>query len=134
MSGFSHLALQQSLYQTLTGDATLTALASGVFDRPPQSGAFPYVTLGDAAIKDRSTKTTTGSEQIVMLHVWSRDGGRKEAATIMDRIYVLLHQANLTVTGQTLVMIRFTASSLTQENDGVTYNGAMQFRALLDAS
>lgn len=134
MSGFSHLSLQQSIYQALTGDATLIGLVAGVFDRPPQGGAFPYITLGESAITDRSTKATTGTDHLVTLHIWSREGGRTETATIMERIYVLLHHAALTVSGQTCILSRFAASKLLLEEDGFTYHGSMQFQILLEAN
>jgi hypothetical protein len=73
-------------------------------------------------------------EQNVALHVWSRQGGRAEAASIMTRIHTLLHEAPLTVTGQTLVSIRFNGSNITLENDGWTYQGIMKFQAFLQAS
>ena len=52
----------------------------------------------------------------------------------MERLHALLHQASLSVTGQALVLMRFTGSAITLENDGWTYHGTMQFRALLQAS
>jgi len=134
MANFSHYPLQKSIYQTLTNDSTLMGLVVGVFNRPPQGTDFPYVTLGESAGSDWSTKTTTGMEQNVTLHVWSREGGRAEAASIMQRLYTLLHQVNLSVTGQTLVSIRFAASAILLENDGWTYQGVMKFQAFLEAS
>jgi len=134
MSNFSHYALQQSIYQTLMGDTTLMGMLTGVFDRPPQGTAYPYITLGESTITDWSSKTTNGTQQIVMLHIWSREGGRTETATVMNRVYQLLHQANLTVTGQTLVLIRFASSHIGLEDDGWTYQGVMQFKALLQSN
>ena len=134
MANFSHAPLQQAIYQRLTGDSALMALVSGVFDRPPEGTPFPYVTLGESMGSDWSTKTTTGMEHHLSLHIWSREGGRKEAATIMERLHTLLHQTNLSVSGQTLVMIRFTASAIALEDDGWTYHGRMDFHALLQAN
>jgi hypothetical protein len=134
MPTFSHYPLQQSIYQTFTNDSTLMGLVVGVFDRPVQGTAFPYITLGESAGSDWSTKTTSGMQQVVSLRIWSREGGRAEAATIMQRIHTLLHQAPLTVTGQTLVSIRFIGSDITLGGDGWTYQGAMTFRALLQAN
>lgn len=134
MSGFSHLPLQQSIYAKLTGDSTLMGLIEGVFDRPPQGGNFPYITLGESLITDRSTKATTGTEHLVTLHVWSREGGRTETAIIMERVYVLLHHATLVVTGQIFILSRFASSKLLLEEDGFTYHGSMQFQILLEAN
>ncbi|MDE3017264.1 MAG: DUF3168 domain-containing protein [Pseudomonadota bacterium] len=134
MANFSHLPLQEAVYAALTGDATLMALVSGVFDRPPEGTAFPYVTLGESTGSDWSSAATVGMEHHFTLHVWSREGGRKQSASIMERLHTLLHQANLSITGQTLVMMVFSASEIVLENDGWTYHGKMQFHALLQAN
>ena len=134
MANFSHYPLQQAVYGALTGDSTLMTLITGVFDRPPQGTAFPYITIGESNGSDWSSKTTVGMEHILPIYVWSREGGRKQSAQIMERIHTILHQANLTVTGQTLVLMRFIASHILLEDDGWTYQGVMQFRALLQAN
>jgi hypothetical protein len=131
MAVFSQHPLQKAIYQTLSGDATLMGLVTGVYDRPPQGSAFPYITLGESEGRDWSTKTTSGMEQIVSQHVWSREGGRKQASLIMERIHTLLHDAGLSVEGQTLISLRFSASSLNLENDGWTYHGILRFRAFM---
>ena len=115
MANFSHYPLQQAIYQTLTADSTLMALITGVFDRPPQGTAFPYVTIGESSGSDWSSKTTTGMEHNFILHIWSREGGRKQTAQIMERLHTLLHQVILTVTGQTMILMRFAASSILLE-------------------
>ena len=134
MAKFSHYPLQSSIYNALVGNSALMALITGVYDRPPQGTPYPYVTLGEMSGIDWSTKTTTGMEYSITLHTWSRQGGRKEAATIMESLHTILHQASLTVTGQTLVMIRFAASEIRMEDDGATYHGIMKFNAFLEAN
>lgn len=133
MTAFSQLPLQAAIYQTLTGDTTLMALVKSIFDRAPQGSEFPYITIGDSVANDWSAKTFAGTEQMTTLHIWSQEGGHKETATIMDRIYQLLHDASLTVTGNTLIMIRLISSTVMLEMDGSTYHGTMRFRALLQA-
>ena len=134
MANFSHYPLQKAIYQKLTGDAGLQNLISGVFDRPPQGQAYPYITIGQAVINDWSTKTTIGSEQRLDIHIWSREGGKKQVETIAEKIHSLLHLVDMSVDGQTLVMMRFMSSSILPENDGYTYHGTMRFRALLEAN
>ena len=133
MTAFSQLSIQTAIYQALTDDSALMEQVTGIFDRPPQGSAFPYVTIGESVANDWSTKTTSGSEQVFSLHVWSREGGRKETATLMDRLYELLHLGDLNVEEHTLVLLHFVSSGLTLENDGWTYHGIMKFRALLQA-
>ena len=118
MTNFSYYTLQQSVYQLLSGDSTLLSMVSAVYDRPPQGSAYPYVTIGESTISDWS----------------SRNGCRKEAALIMERVYNLLHQASMSVTGQTLVQIRFVSGDILLENDGYTYQGIIRFRAFLESA
>ena len=133
MSNFSHLSLQTAVYQRLSGDSALMALVEGVYDRPPQGSSYPYVTLGDIALSDWSTKNTNGFEAMLTLHIWSRGGGRKEVASVAERIYALLHRAGLSVSGQALVQMRFAASDIELLDDGVTYQAQLRFKALLHA-
>lgn len=134
MANFSHQALQKAVFQLLNADSTLMALVQGIHDHVPQSVVFPYISLGEAKSNDWSTKTTTGTEQRITIHVWSREGGRKEAATIMERIHTLLHESSLSVEGQTLISMRFISSTIELEKDGWTYQGSMQLHALLEAA
>lgn len=133
MADFSHYPLQKSIYETLSGHAPLMAIVTGIFDRVPQGTAFPYVTIGESTGDDWSSATTSGMQQKIALHIWSREGGRKETTSIMEKIHALLHDADLSVEGHTLVMIRFAASSIVLGNDGYTYQGIMKFTALLEA-
>lgn len=131
MASFSHYSLQKAVFEKLTGNAPLMALITSVYDRPPAGASFPYITIGDADIADLSSLGALGTEQRVELHIWSREGGRAQAATIMDAVYGLLHNGSLTIIGQQLISIRFLSSEIMLENDGWTYHGRMQLRVLL---
>lgn len=134
MGAFSHYELQKAIYQALTGDAALMALVAGIFDRVTEGTAYPYVTIGESAGRDWSTKTTKGVQYLLSLHVWSRGGGRKQAADIMDRIHTVLHDASLAATGHALVLLRFVASEIDLQDDGLTYHGTMRLKALAEST
>jgi hypothetical protein len=94
----------KAVYEILSSDPNLMNVISGIYERIPQSVAFPYVTFGDA------------SENAFLLHVWTREGGRKEAATIMERLHFLLAPA-----------YKFVTSKIALGADGWTYEGDMEF-------
>ncbi len=131
MSIFGHFSLQKAFYERLTGDISLMTLVSGVYDKVPESAAFPYIFIGDIATLDWSSKTTSGMECSASVMVFSREGGRQEATQIMEQVYLLLHDVDLTLEDHELVMIRFVSSAITQEQDGWTYRGTMRFKALI---
>ncbi len=133
MSMFSHFSLQKALYELLTGDTALMNLITGVHDKVPENAQFPYVMIGDIACADWASKTTSGMECNALLTVYSREGGRRQAMQIMERLYLLLHDVDMAVEDQELVMIRFMFSTIHLEGDDETYRGAMRFKALLQS-
>ena len=50
------VALRAAIHDALVADGALTALLGGpkIYDEPPKSAAFPYVTLGEARVEDFS--------------------------------------------------------------------------------
>lgn len=130
MSAFGLLELQKAILAKLTGDTALMALAEGVYDRVPVHASFPYIAIGDASADDWSGVEVNGVETRADIQVYSRQGGRKEALTLMKRVYELLHDGSLTVTGHVLVQIRMERADIRQLTDGATYRGMLRFRIL----
>ncbi|MBN67169.1 MAG: hypothetical protein CMM94_06360 [Rickettsiales bacterium] len=133
MSGLSVLEVQKAIYAELNGDVSLGALVSGVFDRVREGTQFPYVVLGEAEAQHWQTVSHSGQEVSALVHVFSREGGRKECMEIMEQVYALLHEAELVLSGFSLIFMRFDGSDLELERDGLTYHGRMQFRLLVQA-
>ena len=130
MSAYGLKEIQQGIYSTLNGDATLGSMVTGVYDRVKQKTDYPYVVIGDTSAQDWSTQTTKGLQSHVTIHVYSRQGGRKQALEIMSRLYELLHEGSPTVAGQMLVQSRHESSEVSLERDGQTYHAELVFRML----
>ena len=126
--------LQKTIFETLTGDRSLTSLLGGpkVFDRRPERIPFPYLTLGRTAVVDWSTGTEDGSEHILTLHVWAKGGGKQETYEIMDKVSVRLNGANLPLEGHHLVNLQLQFAEARQETDSATYHGILRFRAVTE--
>jgi len=122
MTYLSHTSLQQAIYQTLTGDAALSAIISGIYDHVPQGNPYPFITIGEANIRDWSNLEKPGSEHQFTIRVFSRESGRKQSADIIS------------VSGSTLVQMQCTGSTIALMDDGATYRGTLGFRALLSAA
>ena len=124
--------LQEAVYSALSNDNTLTStLGVGVFDDVLEGTTYPFVELGNETAIDYSTKDVDGAEFTMTLHVWSQYAGAKETKQIMDRIYDLLHNSSLTVTGFNLINLRFEFSDIMRDPDGKTRHGVMRFRAII---
>jgi len=127
-------ALRAAVHDALTADAALTSLLGGpkIYDEPPRSAAFPYVTLGEARVADYSTGTEAGEEHQLTLHAWSRQGGHKEAHLIAGALLSALDEAPLTLADNHLVNFRFAVADVRREADGRTYHALVRFRAVTE--
>ena len=126
--------LQKAAYAALIANAPLIALLGGgrIYDDVPQDAAFPYVVLDQMRLNDWSTGTERGSEHILMLHVWSRYDGKREAYEIADAIREVLDDAELTLDDNRLINLSHQFSDLKRDTDGETYHGVMRFRAVTE--
>ncbi len=130
----STVALQQSIFATLSSDTALTGLLGGsrIYDDAPQPAAFPYITFGHSTLRDVSTTHEAGDEHIVTLHVWSRAHGRRQAQLIIDQVRGSLHDRPLVLTDHHLVNIRHEFSDCRREPDGEIIHGTVRLRAVTE--
>ena len=129
MSADSSWELQQAIYTALTGDATLMAMVQGVHDHVPQGAAFPYVTVGEGSARPWRAVGLDGLEVMLILHVWSRERGRKQAKQIMAEMHRILDDADLTIAGHVLVGLSFEFSQTMLDSEGVIYHGIARYHA-----
>jgi len=128
-------ALQQAIFATLCSSGEIRDVVGDpprVFDTPPRGTAFPFIVIGDDTESDWSTATESGSEHAVVIHVWSRADGHKEAKLVADAVRDTLDGAELAVTGQALIDLRHLETSFTREPDGETIHAALRFRAVME--
>lgn len=123
--------LQEILYSTLNGDSTLGGLVTGVFDSVPDDTTLPVVQIGSATTNDDGMKGTDARSYIFQIDVFSNYRGFKEVKQIMQRVYTLLHEQALIVSGANLINLRCEFTTQIIEGDGVIRHGIMRFRAYI---
>ncbi len=130
----SAAALRAAIYTALKADGPLVAMLGGakIYDEPPREASLPYVTLGEAVVSDRSTSTESGDEHALTLHVWSRQGGHREAHLLSGVVLQALADAPLAPQGQHLANLRFIVAEIRREADGRTYHGIVRLRAVTE--
>lgn len=133
MSNIAQGALQQALITLLSADATLAALATGgVHDSVPQSASLPYVALAADSGEDISALGKVRVRRTLSLACYSRQGGRKEASDILNRVQALLNAQTLSVSGFTCISLRAVSSDIRLQSDGVSYRGTLQIVGVLE--
>ena len=127
-------ALQQTVFNALDQSSTLQNLVTDVYDFVPESTAFPYVKIGEQTMVDDGTKDKKGSDFTIEVHTFSRYRGSVEIKNIMSVVYDILHESSLSVSGASLVNMRFEFSDIIKENDGLTTHGLQRFRVFVLSS
>jgi len=127
-------ALQQTVFNALDQSSTLQNLVTDVYDFVPESTAFPYVKIGEQTMVDDGTKDKKGSDFTIEVHTFSRYRGSVEIKNIMSVVYDILHESSLSVSGASLVNMRFEFSDIIKENDGLTTHGVQRFRVFVLSS
>lgn len=136
-------AIQTAIRAALAGDSALIALlgdgANSIYDDVPEDEKFPYLTIGDIEASDFSTSTERMAEFSVTINAWTSRAaranastgyeGRKRARDILDRVYAVLHESSLNLTGHRLINLRFQMASVYRD-DPETYHGIIRFRAV----
>jgi len=123
--------LQERIYTTLNGDSALGDLVTGVYDSIPDDTVLPAVQIGSSTTTDDAMKGTDARSYIFQVDVWSAYRGFKEIKTIMQRVYALLHEQALVVSGANLINLRCEFTTQLIEGDGVIRHGIMRFRAYI---
>jgi hypothetical protein len=131
---YSAITLRTAIRNALAADAPLALLLGGakIYDEPPRDAALPYVTLGEDVIADNSTATEPGDEHALTLHVWSRQGGHKQAHAISGAVLAALVDAPLALDDFHLANLRFIVADVRRDADGRTYHGIVRLRAVTE--
>jgi len=133
--GFA-LAMQKGLRAALVANAGVTAIVSTrVYDEPPQAVTFPYLRFDQITANAFDTDSTVGSAVDITIEANSRSAsGRVEAVQMVEAVRAALHrqEANVTVTGFTLVELIFQTYSVTRDTDGRGYTAVIALQALLE--
>ncbi len=126
--------LQKAVFTALSGDGALSALVTGVYSHVPQDTAFPYIKFSDMGAQDWSTKTSSGIKSQLALDVFSRGRGSKESLAILKEVKRILADATLTMSGCTMVSMKFNGLGAKQLIDGLTWQGSIGFNVLVAES
>lgn len=125
----SYLPLMKAIIAKLRADAPVGALiADRIFTEIPQKETFPYAYV-QINSGDFSTKDFTGMEHSVEIKVFSQKSSPKECGQVRSAIYNALNRIEdtLTLDSGTVASVNFINALMLKEDDGVTWQGVLQF-------
>jgi len=114
--GYHSFDLQTAVFSLLSGDSTLDGLVGN-------NTSYPYVIIGSESIRDVGTATLDGNVYNIDIEVWSQYRGQKQIKEVMERIYNLVNNATISVSGASSVMSYVNNATTMTEVDGITRHG-----------
>jgi hypothetical protein len=126
------LELQGAIFATLAADADLVALGSGVYDMAPRDAPLPYVTIGPMDSTEEDADCIDASLIYVQIDCFSQAVGFPEVKRIAHAVRRCLHDADLDLPTNGLVMIEHAQSRFLRDPDGLTSHAAVDFVATVE--
>ncbi|MDA7429829.1 DUF3168 domain-containing protein [Primorskyibacter aestuariivivens] len=127
-------ALQEAVYQRLSGDVALgNIVGSAIYDAIP-SGTLPpiYVTLGSETVRDRSDKTGDGADHDFSVSVVTGAQGFSQAKEAAAAVNDALGDAALTLSRGRLVGLWFRKAKAARDTGNGTRRIDLIFRARVE--
>jgi hypothetical protein len=128
------VALKSGIRILLVGDAPLAGLLGGpkVHDEVPRGQETPYIAFGEAASRDNGTVSDAGHVTDLVLNVWSRQGGTREALIIADRAAQLIEDADLALEGHRLINARVTTTEIRRQPEKDLTRASLRLRLVTE--
>lgn len=129
MTFFATESLWQAIYDRLVADGPLMADISGIYDRAPEGGGLPYLTLGESNVRDWSAKDFYGQEHLLDIHIWSGRRGGGQVRGLADQVVTLLTGQDMALAGHQMATLEFRFFENFFEDSGHIRHGILRFRA-----
>jgi hypothetical protein len=113
------IAVKAAIRSHLAGDAVLVASLGGakIHDEVPRGEAAPYIVFAEMIARENGSATDRGHLIECNLHVWSRQGGSREALAVADLVAAVVDDATLPLTGHRMIHCRVTATETRRTPD-----------------
>jgi hypothetical protein len=127
------LELQAAIVARLKAFSGLTSIISTrVYDSVSPTATFPYVSWGPEQVVSDDADCITGFEISIQLDAWSQAVGWGEAKRVAEQVRLALHDYQLSLTDNALVLLEHTQTAMLRDPDGKTSHAAIEFTALIE--
>lgn len=126
------LELQGAIVQRLKQNGLVASLiADRVYDEPPESPTFPYVSFGPSDERPQFTDCVDSFEINFQIDCWSRSVGFPEVRKISDAIQRAM-KADFSLNDNAVVYVEHIITRTFRDPDGLTSHAAINFEAVIE--
>ncbi len=133
MSDSPELSLQQAVFAHLQQDTNVQNLLGQpvrLYDDPPPSPEFPFVSFGRHQSRELDGDVSPLIEHTFSLHVWSRYGGKAEGFRVLEALKASIGTVPQISNGHLIIGVRPIFSDVLRARDGRVFQVILRLRAL----
>lgn len=140
--GSAVLELQGAIVSLLKADAGVSAIVDArIFDHVPRSAQsgeitaqFPFVGIAGTDEQSDLIDCIDGIDLSIDIDCWSRKPGAPEVRAIAHAVRAALHEADVSLSDNALVLLQHRQTRTFRDPDGLTSHAVLTFEALLEQS
>lgn len=138
--GSATLELQGAIVSLLKADAGVTGIVGArVFDNVPRSAQsgeitaqFPFVGIASSDEQSELIDCIDGIDLSLDIDCWSREPGFPEVRRLAHAVRAALHDADVALTDNALVLLQHRQTRTLRDPDGLTSHAVLTFEAQLE--
>jgi hypothetical protein len=123
------LDLQDVIWRRLKADPSITI---PVFDQAPSQQKLPYIEFGMPTTSEDDDECITGLLVTWRVNIYTNDKGLAKLQTYMGAVRRSLDKFNGQMTDHALHSIRFVSSQITEQPNGIDYQGQVEFECRIE--
>jgi|GEM_PF-767982 len=128
-------SLEIALVDALQGDPTIDALLgppARLFLEPPAEALFPYAMIERHQRRPKGASRINGDEHRIDIAVYTREGGRREAAAILDAFSAAIDGLILRMAGRRVILIHSVYSDTMRTPSRNAFRGLLRLRLVTE--
>lgn len=127
------LELQGAIIAALKAAPDVVALVGPrIYDTVPDNPVFPYVSYGPVDILADDADCIETQDVFIQIDTWSRAVGFPEVKRLNDAVRAALHQNDLALPVNALVLLQHRQTRTLRDPDGLTSHGAISLEAFVE--
>lgn len=127
--------IQVFIVTALKADASVMALAAGVYDVPPvepYKTKTAYISIGSTDTVPDDADCIIGERHTVQIDIWSKAVGMPECKKLMTAVKRRLHMADDELAENGMADVNLVLARTLRDPDGVTSHGVLQFEFVVE--
>ena len=131
MTSYNPEVFTQFIFDTLSSDAAITSLVTGIHSYALQETNPPYLLISMDNVRSLNAAEFAGMEVEFSVKCYSVEAGYSEVFAIMEKVFAVLQNRTGSIAGYQVVNTRLADSEYERLRDGKGIEATLEFRSVI---